>query len=280
MEVIEDINIMREKVKRLNSDSIGLIQGKSFLHEGHASLIRYARKENYIVIAVKLIVPDEFMSEEGSKLYPSHIEEELDLAARHGADFFFMPSVESVYPGGSISRLQLKTPLASELNGAYKNDYYETRINTTCILINMLQPKRIYMSDKDPQLIYLTRQCIHDLFYDVELCILPRVRDEAGLLLSSKNELLHIDEKTQLLGIYKILQKAKTAVAKGMVSCRKIKWYMENEMNHLYLCHIEFLEIIEIHRLTRIETIVDEAYVMIAVRVGKIRVFDYVKVMA
>lgn len=278
MEVIEDINIMREKLKRLNSSSVGLIQGKSFLHEGQASLIRYARKENYVVIAAKLIVSSEFVSDEVCKLYPTDIDAELKLAASAGADFFFMPQVESVYPRGSISRLQLRTPLASELNGAYKNDYYENRINTTAILLNMLQPKRLYMSDKDPQLIYLTRQFLQDYFYDVELCCLPKVRDKDGIVLSSKNILLRSDERSQLAGIYKLLQKAQTAVEKGMVSCRKLKWHIENEMNHLYLCQIEFLEIVEIHRLTRIETIVDEAYVMIAVKVGKIRVLDYVKV--
>lgn len=278
MEVITDINIMREKLKRLNTTSIGLVQAKSFLHEGHTSLIRMARSENYVVISVKLINSEEFVSEEAAALYPSDTAYEMNLAARAGADFFFMPSVESLYPRGHMIRLQLRSPLATMLGGGFKDNYYELKLHTTCILCNMLQPKCLYLSDKDLQLVYFTRQLLHDLFYEIELRVAPRVRDENGLTLSNKLSLLREDEKNQLMSVYKILQKAKSAVSRGMTNCRKIKWYIENEMNDLYLCQLEFDEIVEVERLTRIETIVDEAYVMLGVRVGKIRICDYEKV--
>ena len=276
MEIIKDIAVMREKLKRLNSSSIGLIRVKSIWHEGHTSLIQAARKENYVVIVAKLLVKEEFISEEAYKLYPSHIEEEMEKASRAGADFFFIPDYERIYPSGSITRLQIKSPLASQLNGGFKPDYYETRLNSTCLFINMLQPKRVYMSDKDLQLVYLTRQMISDWHYDVELRVLPCLRDDEGMLLSSKNQLLRADEKTQAVNLYRILQKAEMAVSKGMINCRKLKWHIENEMNSLYLCHLEYVEVVETKRLTKIETIVGEAYIMLAVRVGKVRLYDYI----
>ena len=278
MEVITDINIMREKLKRLNTTSIGIVQAKSFLHEGHTDLLRMARSENYIVIAVKLINSEEFVSEEAATLYPSDVPCEMDLVARTGVDFFFMPPLESLYPRGRMVRLQLRSPLATMLGGSFKDNYYELKLQTTCILCNMLQPKRLYLSDKDLQLVYFTRQLLHDLFYEIELRVAPRIRDEEGVTLSNKLSLLKEDEKNQLLSVYKILQKAKSAVGRGMTNCRKLKWYIENEMNDLYLCKMAYVEIVEVERLTAIETIVDEAYVMLGVRVGKVRISEYEKV--
>lgn len=278
MEVIRDIHVMCEKLKAIDSHSIGLIQVKSVLHEGHAELIRKARAENFIVIVVKIVAREEFISEAAFKMYPKDETKEIAVASISGADFLFIPPLECLYQLGHSIEIAINNPLAQQLGGAFKKDYYQKRLNTTCLLLNMIRPSNLYLSNKDLQLVYFTKQLLLDLYYDTSLKVLPRIRDEEGLILSSKNALLHPDEKRQALHIYEVLKRAKQSVDRGTMSCKKIKWAIENEVKNLYLCKMEFVEIVDTVRLTSIETIVDEAYIMLTVRAGKIRIGDYIKV--
>ena len=272
MEIIRDINEMREKLKRIGNSSIGLIQTKGILHEGHTTMIRAARAENYLVVVVKLRDIDE------GKYNQYHFEEEVKMASRAGADFFFIPDYNIIYPSGSITKVHIKNPLATRLAGSIKPDYYALKLNTTCILLNIIQPQRIYLSDKDPQLVYFTKKLLEDHHYYTKLQVVPRVYNELGLVLSTKYTRLKDDERIQVMGIYKILEKAQTAINKGLTSCRKLKWHIENDMNNLYLCKLIYVEIVEVERFTTIETVLGKAYIMIGIQVGKEYITDYIEV--
>lgn len=278
MEVIRDITKLQEKLKRIGTDSVGLIQTKGVLHEGHVQLIKAARKENFMVVVTKLKITEEMMNEAAEALYPKVSEEELERASSAGADFFFCPTKESLYTSLSATRIRFKSSLASSLNGALMPHYYEARINTTCLLMNILRPKKLYLSDKDLQLVLLTKHLLEDFHYDCELKVLPRLRNEEGFILSPDYELMPRDVRLQVTQLYKILQKAQSAVAKGMINGRKLKWHIENELNELYLCQIGLIEIVEPHRLRKIETIVDEAIIIITLKAGPIWISDYIRV--
>ena len=133
------------------------------------------------------------------------------------------------------------------------------------------------MCDEDLQQVYFIERVLKQLHYDCNLKVLPAIRDENQLLLDSRKEYLKQDEKNQVNRLGKIFAKAQTAYAKGMTSSRKIKWHVENELSDLYLCQLEFVEIVEPERLRKIETIINEAILMIGVKVGKITIYDYVR---
>ena len=278
MEVISDITKLQEKLKRIGTDSIGLIQTKGVLHEGHVQLIKAARKENFIVVVAKLKIVEEMMNEAAEVLYPNVNEEELERASSAGADFFFCPTKDSLYTSLSATRICFKSPLASSLNAVLMPHYYEARLNTTCLLMNILRPKKLYLSDKDLQLVLLTKQLLEDFHYACELKVLPRLRSDEGFILSPDYALMPRDVRMQAAQVYKILQKAQSAVSKGMINGRKLKWHIENELNNLYLCKIGLIEIVEPYRLRKIETIVDEAIILITLKAGPIWISDYIQV--
>ncbi|MBE6024253.1 MAG: hypothetical protein E7231_13895 [Cellulosilyticum sp.] len=277
MEIIKDIDTLRIKIERLGKESVGLIHTRGPLHEGHRTLIQAARKENFLVIVSNIVIPREFESIETYKRYPKESIQDKTLASLAGADFFFAPDIQEFEAVEPMVGIKLKDCLKDELKGKDRPGYYEEYLSTVIKLLNIVRPKKFYMSDKDLQKNYFTRLLLDQLYYNCELRILPVVREEDGLSIDVKNQFLKADERKQVAEFYKIFVKAKTAYEKGMVSSRKIKWHIENEMSKLYLCQLEFAEIVEPTRLRKIETIIDEAILMIGIKVGQVRICDYVR---
>lgn len=274
MEVIRQIEQLQQKLERIGEKSVGLIQTKGTLHQGHASLIRAARKENKILVVACLLLERERVNKESDTLDFRDQEESRALASLAGADFFFCPSSECIYKEESMTSIQIKNPLVTQLNGNYID--YANKLTTTAIMLNIIKPQRLYMSDKDLQMIQFTKALLKDFHYNCDLRVLPACRDENEMMISTKNKYLKEDEKNQVVNLYKLLQKAQRAYQKGMISSRRIKWHIENELTNLYLCKLEFVEIVEPERLTSIETITDEAIIILTVRVGKLVISDYI----
>ena len=252
MEIIRDIRELQQKLARIRVISLGMVQTKGALHEGHASLIRAARKENHIVVVVSLVHPIEFTTLEGYNLYPRFHERDQEIASLAGADFLFCPEPKDIYNEESGIFLTLKNALASDLNGKYIR--YANKLTLMMCLLNKIKPNNLYISDKDLQWVNLTK-----------------------VVIRAKNIYLKEDERRQVTHLYKILQKAQRAYEKGMISSRKMKWHIENEMNDLYLCQLEFVEILEPERLTKVEMITDEEIVMLTIKVGHLILSDYVR---
>lgn len=280
MEIIKDIKLLREKIEQLSKlgeKTIGLIHTRGPLHEGHRTLIQAARKENYIVVISNILVPREFASREAYNIYPRSTMQDENIASLWGADFFFKPDIEDFEGFNEMIGIKLGDTLKEELNGKGRPSYYEEKLTTLAKLLNMIQPQRLYMSDKDLQQVYFTKEMLKQLRYDCKLRVLPVVRDEENMALGIKEGLLKEDERKQVLELAKIFLKAQTAYKRGMVSSRKIKWHVENEVSKLYLCELEFVELVEPERLRKIETITEEAILMIGIRVGQVRICDYTR---
>ena len=274
MEVIREINQLQQKLERIGEKSIGLIETKGILHQGHANLIRAARVENKILIVTSLPFEESWIDKEDKVLYSKQQVESIELASLSGADFLFCPDVESIYKKESMATVQIKSPQINELNGKYID--YASRLTIITIMLNIIKPQRLYMSNKDLQMVQFTKALLKDFHYNCKLCVLPVLRDENEMIIDTRMSGLKEDEKRQVANLHRILQKAQKAYQKGMISSRKVKWHIENEISNLYLCKLEFVEILEPVRLTRIETITEEAVIMLTVRVGSVIISDYI----
>ena len=274
MEVIRQIDQLQQKLERIGEKSIGLIETKGILHQGHASLIREARIENKILVVTSVPYEQLEINKEVELLFTMKQEESIELASLSGADFLFCPEEESIYKKDCMTTVQYKSPQINQLNGEYID--YARKLTTTTIMLNIIKPQRLYISDKDLQMVQFTKVLLKDFHYNCELRVLPVVRDEHEMMMSTKIDYLKEDEKRQVVHLHRLLNKAQKAYEKGMISSRKIKWHIENELSNLYLCKLEFVEILEPNRLTSIETITDEAVIMLTVRVGQWIISDYI----
>ena len=184
--------------------SIGLVPTMGAFHGGHLALIRAAREECDTVIVSVFVNPAQFAAGEDFERYPRDEERDAKLAEDAGADLLFAPTVEELYPPGHQTWVEVEE-LGAVLEGEHRPGHFRG-VATVCLkLFNIVRPERAYFGQKDAQQVAVVRQMLRDLNLDVQLRVVPTVRDEDGLALSSRNANLSPDERRRALTLPRAL---------------------------------------------------------------------------
>jgi len=163
-------------------------------HEGHLSLFRAARAEADVVVASLFVNPAQFSERADLNGYPRDEARDAELAKGAGVDLLFAPSAEEMYPPGFQTWVDVED-LGARLEGVHRPDHFRG-VATVCLkLFNIVRPQRAYFGQKDAQQVAMLRRMILDLDLEVELRVLPTVRDADGLALSSRNARLSAEER-------------------------------------------------------------------------------------
>jgi len=185
---------VRAELAPSRSGSIGLVPTMGALHQGHLSLLRAARAENDTVVMSLFVNPAQFGSQADLERYPHHDERDLALAEEAEVDVVFAPSTEEMYPPGFQTWVDV-TELGSMLEGRFRPGHFRGVATVVLKLFEIARPDRVYFGQKDAQQAAVIRQLIRDLALEIELRVLPTVRDADGLALSSRNALLSPEER-------------------------------------------------------------------------------------
>ena len=178
----------------------GLVATMGAFHEGHMSLIRAAREENDVVVVSLFVNPAQFDQETDLAAYPRDEKRDAALAEEAGVDILFAPSAEELYPRGYQTWVDVEK-LGSILEGRFRPGHFRG-VATICLkLFNLVRPRRAYFGQKDAQQTAVVRTLVRDLNVPVEIRVLPTVRDEDGLALSSRNALLSPEEHRRALAL-------------------------------------------------------------------------------
>jgi pantoate--beta-alanine ligase len=184
---------------------IGLVPTMGALHRGHAALFEAARPGCDVVVATIFVNPAQFDDPADLAAYPRTEAQDAALAAAAGVDVLFMPAAAAIYPQGHATRVHVE--------GAARGGEGEARpghfagVATICLkLFNIVQPAAAYFGQKDAQQVAVIRQVVRDLDVDVEVVVVPTVRDADGLALSSRNVRLSADERRRSLAIPRALE--------------------------------------------------------------------------
>ena len=193
---------------------IGLVPTMGAFHEGHLSLMRAARGECDVVVASVFVNPTQFGPAEDLAAYPLDSERDARLAAEVGVDLVFAPSAEEMYPEGFRTWVEVEE-LGRRLEGEQRPGHFRG-VATVCLkLFNIVRPDRAYFGQKDAQQAALVEQLVRDLDLEVEIRVLPTVRDPDGLALSSRNAYLSQDERQKALVLPRALSAGKEAYENG-----------------------------------------------------------------
>jgi len=204
MNVHRTIHDVREALRPLREDSVGLVPTMGSLHEGHLSLLRAARAENETVVMSLFVNPAQFAARDDLARYPRDEARDLELAREAGVDLVFAPSREEMYPPGFQTWVDV-TELGSILEGHFRPGHFRGVATVVLKLFAVVRPTRAYFGQKDAQQVEVIRRLIRDLALEVELRVLPIVRDPDGLALSSRNALLTPDERRRALALSRAL---------------------------------------------------------------------------
>jgi pantoate--beta-alanine ligase len=185
-------------------DDVGLVPTMGAYHDGHLSLLRAAREECETVVVSLFVNPTQFGDAADLARYPRDETRDAALAEREGIDLMFAPPAEELYPPGYETWVEVERT-SRGLEGAHRPEHFRG-VATICLkLFNIVRPQRVYFGQKDAQQVEVVRRMIRDLDLEIELRVLPTVRDADGLALSSRNALLSAAERERALALPRAL---------------------------------------------------------------------------
>ncbi len=220
MKVIHTIKELKEYVHQCKKDgrSIGLVTTMGALHEGHASLIQAARKENDFVITSVFVNPTQFGPNEDSETYPRTLEADAKVAEAAGADLLFAPSPAEMYPHKDMTWVEVTGPITKVLCGRTRPIHFRGVATVCTKFFNLTECDRAYYGLKDAQQTQVLQRMVEDLFMNVELRLMPIVREADGLAKSSRNVYLPRKSAPRLLSSLEAfpVQRKPSKPAKGI----------------------------------------------------------------
>jgi pantoate--beta-alanine ligase len=209
------MRIVRRAAELEHEREIGLVPTMGAFHEGHLSLFRAARAENDVVVASLFVNPAQFAKGEDLESYPRDEKRDARLAEQAGVDVLFVPATEEIYPPGFETWVEVER-LGSILEGEHRPGHFRG-VATVCLkLFNLVKPRRAYFGQKDSQQVAVLKRMVLDLAVPVEIRVLPTVRDDDGLALSSRNAYLSPEEREAALSLPRALEARDPSLLDGL----------------------------------------------------------------
>jgi len=270
---IDDIRDVLNK-KRLENFSIGFVPTMGFLHEGHLSLIKEARKNNDIVVVSIFVNPTQFGPDEDLDIYPKDINRDAQLCEEEGVDYIFNPSVNEMYGEGYSTYVITESNITNKLCGASRAGHFKGVMSVVTKLFNIIQPNRAYFGRKDYQQVAIVKKMVRELNMPVGIVDCPIVREKDGLAMSSRNTYLKPKEREDALILNRSLREAKESIRNGEKNKEVILEEILDKINEIHYSEIDYVEILDAKTLEEIETINRDVVIALAVKIGKPRLID------
>jgi pantoate--beta-alanine ligase len=223
MRIVRTRTELREALAepRRQARRIGLVPTMGYFHEGHLSLMRGAREDCDVVVVSLFINPTQFGPGEDLESYPRDEDRDAELAALQGVDLLWMPDVEQMYPDGFATSVEVANSLTGVLEGDPERrgpSHFRGVTTVVAKLFNSVQPDVAYFGRKDAQQALVIERMTKDLDFPVEIMVLPTVRDDDGLALSSRNAYLTAEQRERATAISRALRAAEEAARAGETS--------------------------------------------------------------
>jgi len=239
--------------------SVGLVPTMGAFHAGHLALFEAARAENDTVVASLFVNPAQFGEGEDLDRYPRDEERDARLAEEAGVDVLFAPSADEMYPEGFATWVDVGE-LGEKLEGEFRPGHFRG-VATVCLkLFNIVRPDRAYFGQKDAQQAAVVKQLVRDLNLDLEIRVVPTVRDDDGLALSSRNEYLSREERETALALPKALWTGRDAFLTGSDPVKEASHLLHN-------LDVDYFDVADLN---------GQKVLAAAVRIGKTRLIDNV----
>ena len=281
MKVVRSRSELREALAqpRRRGKRIGLVPTMGCFHGGHLSLMRRAREDCDVVVVSLFVNPTQFGPGEDLDAYPRDEDRDAELAALEGVDLLWMPDAEQMYPEGFATSVEVANSLAGVLEGDPEQrgpSHFRGVTTVVAKLFNSVQPDIAYFGRKDAQQALVIERMTRDLDFPVEIAVLPTVREQDGLALSSRNAYLSAAEREQALAISRALRAVEEAARSGETSTEALVETARNELRRAGI-EPEYVEARAAEDLSPVAELNGRpVLVAVAARVGGARLIDNV----
>jgi pantoate--beta-alanine ligase len=275
MRIIEQICEMQSwsETERCHRQRLGLVATMGFLHEGHLSLVRDAKRRSDKVVVSIFVNPAQFTPQEDFASYPRDFERDRQLLEKEGIDVLFHPSVAEIYPEGYQTCVEVEK-LGGLLCGMFRPGHFRGVATIVAKLFNIVRPHLATFGCKDYQQLQIVRRLVRDLNLPIEIIAHPTVREPDGLAMSSRNAYLDPQERQAALCLSRSLRLAEALARQGERRAKIILDRVTGELQKESLARIDYVSLIDAESLQDMDQLERPAVLALAVRIGKARLID------
>ncbi|MBX3085798.1 MAG: pantoate--beta-alanine ligase [Anaerolineae bacterium] len=273
MQIITTIAEFRA-VRAAVHGALGLVPTMGFLHEGHLSLVERALSANAQVAVSIFVNPTQFGPNEDFSRYPRDTDRDLALLRKEGVQWVFMPTVEEMYPQGFQTYVEV-TGVSQGLEGERRPGHFRGVATVVTKLFNIVQPDRAYFGQKDAQQVAVIRRMVADLAMPLEIVVVPTMRADDGLALSSRNTYLSEEQRSAAPIVYRALMAAHARYTAGDREPEHLRAAMLTTLHTEPLAKVEYVSAADADSLEELTaSSVRPILLSLAVRFGRTRLID------
>ena len=275
MRIIEKVGEMQRVADawRADAERIVFVPTMGFLHEGHLSLLRAARKLGTKSVISIFVNPTQFAPTEDFESYPRDLGKDLDLSDQTGTDAAFVPAVEEMYPDAFQTYVDV-TRVTRNLCGASRPIFFRGVATVVSKLFHAVKPHVALFGQKDFQQLVAIRRMVKDLNMDIEIVGHPIIREKDGLAMSSRNTYLNADERQVALRLSRSLQVARELVDSGERNAAAILTAVSDCLTAGGGAIIDYAKLCNPETIEEVEVVEGTTLLALAVWVGKTRLID------
>jgi len=262
------------KVRREQDQTIGLVPTMGALHDGHLSLVREARRMCDVVVVSVFVNPTQFAFGEDFERYPRDLTKDAAVLTDYNVDYIFAPTIEEIYPK-DFSTYVTVGGLSEQFEGASRPGHFRGVATVVAILLNVVRPDFAFFGQKDAQQTLVVKRLVRDLAFETEIVVLPTVREESGLALSSRNAYLDEDERRAAVVLYRALSRAREVYNEGERSASRLAASVTATVAAEPLAQLDYVSVTDADTFESLEKLDDRpVLIALAVHLGKTRLID------
>ncbi len=261
---------------RREAKTVGFVPTMGALHEGHLTLVKEARAANDVVIVSIFVNPTQFNDKSDLAKYPRDLTADAAILAEYEVDYIFAPEPHEIYGDGFATYVNVEG-LTNTLEGESRPGHFRGVATVVTILFNTVRPDRAYFGQKDAQQVAVIKRLTTDLGFETEIVVVPTVREESGLAMSSRNERLSAEDRKKAAVIIDSLREAKLAFKKGERNAVHLTEMVKDRIAAEPAAELDYVAVVDRDSLQSVDRIGDEeTLIAIAVRIGGVRLIDNV----
>ncbi|MCQ9204918.1 MAG: pantoate--beta-alanine ligase [Omnitrophica bacterium] len=269
------VNIVKGAVnkEKAKAKTVGFVPTMGALHKGHLSLVRKARLEcDFLVVSI-FINPLQFGRSEDYKKYPRNLNQDEYLLEKEKVNLLFWAQADKMYPA-DFSVYVEEVNLSKVLCGYSRPGHFKGVCTILTKLFNIVNPDIAYFGQKDYQQALIVKKIVRDLNFPIKIEILPTVRENDGLAISSRNSCLSLRQRRSSSCLYRALSLAKKTIKGGERNSKNILDKMRQEIKNNDLTKIDYIKILDAYSLKELTTLRGKVVVALAVYIGRTRLID------
>ncbi|UCG91540.1 MAG: pantoate--beta-alanine ligase [candidate division WOR-3 bacterium] len=251
---------------------IGFVPTMGYLHEGHLSLVRIARRKAQFTVVSLFVNPTQFGPQEDLQSYPRDLKRDKILLKKEGVDLVFYPERTEIYPEGYSTYVEVQG-LSTILCGVSRPGHFRGVTTVVLKLFNIVQPDIVVFGRKDFQQAVIIKRMVEDLDLNIKIVTGKIVREKDGLAMSSRNTYLSEKERENATVLYQSLVWAKKAYSGGV---RDPHWVIDKmrDMIENRGGKVDYVEAVDQKTLKPVKHLYKGTLIVLAVYFGKTRLID------